>query len=72
MVVIDHQLCNGPEHLEEYFRQVVSANGEGVMLRSPGSLYEKTRSSHLRKYKAYFDTEVKVIKIKYPGYECLQ
>ena len=43
------------------------------MLREPGSLYVNGRSAHLRRFKPFFDTEVKVIKNQYPhGFICEQ
>jgi DNA ligase-1 len=66
-------ICEGPEHLKEYFNEVVAKGGEGVMLREANSLYKGGRSPTLRKYKEYFDTEVKVLENEYPhGFKCLQ
>jgi ATP-dependent DNA ligase len=63
----------GAEHLQEYFNSIVAKGGEGVMLREPRSLYKAGRSPSLRKFKPYFDTEVKVVENKYPhGFNCLQ
>jgi ATP-dependent DNA ligase len=43
------------------------------MLREPQSLYKAGRSESLRKFKPYFDTEVKVIENNYPhGFKCEQ
>ena len=43
------------------------------MLREPHSLYKVGRASSLCKYKAFFDTEVKVLENNYPlGLNCLQ
>ena len=43
------------------------------MLRESNSRYEPGRSKSLRKYKEYFDTEVKVLKNNFPhGLDCLQ
>ena len=36
--------------------------GEGVMLREPGTYYQPGRSNTLKKYKGYFETEVRYIK----------
>jgi ATP-dependent DNA ligase len=63
----------GTDHLKEYFKEIVAKGGEGVMLREPQSLYKQGRSKSLRKYKEYFDTEVKVIENAYPhGFNCQQ
>ena len=43
------------------------------MLREPLSLYKAGRSSSLRKYKPYYDSEVKVLENNYPhGLNCQQ
>jgi hypothetical protein len=43
------------------------------MLREPQSLYKGGRSESLRKFKEFFDAEVKVLQSKYPyGFDCLQ
>ena len=63
----------GKDHLKETFSQIVAKGGEGVMLREPESLYKIGRSTSLRKYKPFFDTEVKVLKNQYPhGLMCQQ
>ena len=71
--VIDVVKCDGKEHLNKYLSEIVEKKGEGVILREPGSLYEHGRSNKMKKYKEYIDTEVRVIKNKYPlGIECRQ
>ena len=71
--LVERVKCKGPEHLKEFFDSIVKKNGEGVILREPGSLYENGRSQGLKKYKQYFDAEVKVTKNVYPhGLECIQ
>jgi hypothetical protein len=43
------------------------------MLREPQSLYKAGRSSSLRKYKHFFDAEVKVLENNCPhGFSCQQ
>jgi len=65
--------CKGKNHLKEYFSSIIAKGGEGVMLREPKSLYIPGRSESLRKYKPYFDTEVKVVENNYPhGFNCVQ
>jgi DNA ligase-1 len=59
--------------LKEYFDSIIAKGGEGVMLREPQSLYKAGRSESLRKFKQFFDTEVKVIENNFPhGLDCLQ
>jgi ATP-dependent DNA ligase len=70
---VDFVKCKGNEHLREYFDAITKKGGEGVMLRKSMSLYEGGRSEGLKKYKEFFDTEVKVLQNNYPhGFECLQ
>ena len=65
--------CQGKEHLQQFFEQIVAKGGEGVMLNEPNSFYEAKRSKNLRKFKPFFDTEVRVIKNQYPhGFACEQ
>jgi hypothetical protein len=43
------------------------------MLREPLSLYKVGRSNSLRKFKPFFDAEVKVVENNYPnGFFCQQ
>ena len=71
--IVDLVYCNGKTHLKEYFDSIIAKGGEGVMLREPHSLYKAGRSDSLRKYKSFFDTEVKVLENNYPyGFNCLQ
>jgi ATP-dependent DNA ligase len=66
-------MLKGPSHLKEYFDSIISKGGEGIMLREAGSQYKGGRSSSLRKFKPFFDTEVKILESNYPhGFECLQ
>jgi DNA ligase-1 len=59
--------------LKKYLAGILAKGGEGVMLREANSLYEVGRSNSLRKYKPFFDTEVKVVENNYPhGFNCLQ
>lgn len=49
------------EHLREELDKVVQAGGEGLMIREPGSLYVKERSSTLLKVVPKYDAEAFVI-----------
>ena len=53
-------------HLQELFVNVTKNQGEGIMLREAGSLYEQKRSKTLLKMKVAFDTECEIIGYK-PG-----
>ena len=71
--IVETVKCTGNQHLKEYFSSIVAKGGEGVMLREAQSLYKPGRSKSLRKFKEFFDTEVKVLENNYPhGLNCLQ
>ena len=53
--------CTGKAHMEQLLRDVITHGGEGLMLREPGSLYERTRSHSLLKVKTFLDAEAKVV-----------
>jgi DNA ligase-1 len=57
-----HQRCRGTEHLLEELAKVTDRDGEGLMLRRPGSRYEAGRSSTLLKVKKFLDGEARVLK----------
>ena len=53
--------CEGQEHLTQLLQAVCSHGAEGLMLRQPGSRYERVRSKSLLKVKTFMDAEAKVI-----------
>ncbi|MEW6646616.1 MAG: DNA ligase [Pseudomonadota bacterium] len=64
--------CSGQSHLDAFLRAVERRGGEGVMLRAPASSYAAGRSTFLRKYKSFDDSEATVVgynlgKGKYAG-----
>ena len=56
--------CSGSGDLLEELARVENLGGEGLMLRQPGSTYERKRSATLLKVKTFQDAEATVI-----GYE---
>ena len=71
--VVEMIKCRDQSHFKEFFETVISKNGEGVMLRASFSNYEPGRSTSMKRYKEYKDTEVKVIKCMLPhGFQCEQ
>ena len=56
-----HAPCLGADHLRRELDRVIAAGGEGLMLRQPGSAYERCRSSTLLKVKQFQDAEAVVI-----------
>lgn len=57
---LDWVRCSGAEHLLNELRAIEAVGGEGIMLRKPGSLYERKRSSTLLKVKTFHDAEATV------------
>jgi DNA ligase 1 len=57
-------ICNGVDHLVSELDRITQLGGEGLMLRQPGSVYERTRSTTLLKVKKFLDAEATVV-----GYE---
>lgn len=57
----EHVRCEGKEQLFAALEAIVAIDGEGLMLREPGSKYETCRSSTLIKVKLFEDTEAEVI-----------
>jgi DNA ligase-1 len=59
--VLDQRLCLHADDLQRSLAAVVRAGGEGLMLREPGSQYERRRSSSLLKVKTFLDAEATVV-----------
>lgn len=63
--VLPQRRCEGHADLIAELGCVEQAGGEGVMLRQPGSAYERRRSGTLLKVKTFHDAEATVV-----GYDC--
>lgn len=59
--VVAHERCRDAEHLRAELDRIESLGGEGLMLRKPGSRYQKGRSSTLLKVKSFHDAEARVV-----------
>lgn len=59
--VLPFVVCKGIDHLRRALEEVESQRGEGVMLRQPGSLYERKRSGTLLKVKSFLDADGVVV-----------
>ena len=59
--VLDHRPCTGMDDLHTELRRIEGLDGEGLMLRRPGSTYVAGRSETLLKVKSFFDTEARVV-----------
>ena len=57
----EHNVCRGVRHLNDELDRVTALDGEGLMLRQPGSRYEVGRSRTLLKVKRFHDAEARVV-----------
>lgn len=64
--VVKQVKCRGLDHLKDELRAVQAHDGEGLMLRQPGSFYVGKRSTSLLKVKTFYDAEARVVGYK-PG-----
>ncbi|GAA5929550.1 uncharacterized protein JCM15063_004181 [Sporobolomyces koalae] len=64
IILVQHERCHGMEDLKNKLAQLQDQQGEGLMLRQPGSLYVGKRSRTLLKVKTFYDAEARVV-----GYE---
>lgn len=62
--VLPQRRCESHGHMLEELARVEAEGGEGLMLREPGSRYERKRSGSLLKVKTFQDAEATVV-----GYE---
>lgn len=53
--------CIGKKHIDDELKRVISLGGEGLMIREPGSTYERRRSNTLLKIKTFYDAEAVVV-----------
>ena len=56
--LVEHLVCKDNAHIEEELERIIGLGGEGLMVRKPGSHYERTRSSTILKIKKFLDMEV--------------
>jgi DNA ligase-1 len=56
-----HRECTGFHDLFDELERVNKAEGEGLMLRDPNSLYENRQSTSLLKVKTFYDDEAVVL-----------
>lgn len=62
--IVEHVKCTGTDHVDKELKRIIAMGGEGLMIRQPGSKYERTRSKTLLKIKKFHDAEAIVV-----GYE---
>ena len=66
LVYTEQKKVTSIERMEEYYKNIINAGGEGIMLKHPLSLYKGGRSSDMLKYKPSFDREALIVDYK-PG-----
>lgn len=64
LLYVEQIKCRSPQHLIDFMVCIMGKDGEGVMLREPGSYYQMGRSSTIYKFKRFMDAEAQVV-----GYE---
>lgn len=60
-----HYVIKDENYMKKYYMSIINKSGEGIMLKSPDSLYEGRRSPYLLKYKPQFDAEAMIIGYNY-------
>jgi len=55
--MIPNTICQGHDHLHKLLSLVIEHEGEGIMMRKPGSMYVNKRSDTLLKVKKFYDEE---------------
>ena len=55
---VEQTKCKNKQQLDEKLTSILNKGGEGLMIRQPGSQYERTRSKTLLKIKKFYDAEV--------------
>lgn len=58
---VDQYKCTSKQQLEDDLKKMIKLGGEGLMIRQPGSVYERCRSKTLLKLKKFYDAEAVVI-----------
>ena len=60
-VVIEQEICQNEKHLLQRLKEIESLNGEGIILRKPGSSYINRRSNTMLKVKSFSEAEAVVV-----------
>ena len=66
LVYTEQKKITSIKRMEDYYKTIIKAGGEGIMLKHPLSLYKGGRSSDMLKYKPSFDREAVIVDYK-PG-----
>jgi len=52
--IVEFVKCRDINHMNQFLIDIMNQGGEGIMIRKPGSTYEKGRNSSIQKYKPSF------------------
>jgi len=63
LLLVPYIKVSNKSEMTSYFKKIIANNGEGVMLRKQGSMYEQKRSRQLLKVKPVSDAEGLVIDV---------
>lgn len=61
--IAEMEKCEGMDHLERFFQDIVDRGGEGIILRDPSSPFQSGRSHGYLKHKVF------ILKFKLKGME---
>ena len=59
--IIPQIVCKNETHLNNYLKELIEKNAEGIIVKNPNVSYEKGRTNNLLKVKTFFDDEGVVI-----------
>ena len=59
--IIEQMVCEGPEHLTDFLKQIEALGGEGVIVKDPTLDFHSGRTPHVLKVKNFDDLEGVVI-----------
>lgn len=57
------RICNNPKELDVFYKEVTSAGGEGLIIKTLNGKYEWKRSKNWLKYKPVIDVDLKIVGI---------
>ena len=60
----EQKIIKSYDHMDEFYKNIINNNGEGIMLKHPTEKYKNGRSSELLKYKPTYDREAIIIDYK--------
>ena len=58
--IAEYQVCQGTDHLEKIFQDIMDQGGEGIILRDPSTPFETGRSKGFLKHKVWVLSSIKI------------